>query len=109
MYILGLNETIDELVMANSTHRHEHNVLKRENCHIVGCDAEPQRSKRMSKKTWEKHAEDKHVQIEHITGILSIKICLLTAAPQLIYTEALNASYSFTTTTHMNAHTGHQN
>ena len=58
MLMLGLNETMDHLVMANCVRWYGH-VLRRENCHVwrraIDFEVEGKRKKGRSKRTWKKH------------------------------------------------------
>ena len=62
MLMLGLNEIIDQMVMANSVCWHG-NVLRREDGHILSrafdLEIEGQRKKWRSKRTWKKQVEKK--------------------------------------------------
>ena len=57
MLMLDLNETVDQLAMANRLHRHSH-VLMREDGYIMGIsldfEVEGQRKKGRPKRTWKK-------------------------------------------------------
>ena len=65
MFMLGLNETIVQMGMANSFCRHGH-VLMREDCHVLRMalifEDEGQRKKQRRKKTWRKQVEDESVK-----------------------------------------------
>ena len=62
MLILGLNDTIDQLAMANSVRCHGH-VLRREDCHVLrralNSEDGGQRKKGRPKRTWIKQVEKK--------------------------------------------------
>ena len=63
--MLGLNETIDQLAMEKSVCWHGH-VLMREDGHVLRAldfEAEGQRKKGRSKRTWEKQVEEENVKI----------------------------------------------
>ena len=64
--MLGLNETIDQLAMANSVPWYGH-VLRREDGHIfrraLDFEVEGQRMKGRLKKTWKKQAEEESVKV----------------------------------------------
>ena len=66
MFMLGLNETIDQLAMANSARWHG-NVLRREDVHVLRMafdfEAEGQRKKGMVKRTWTNQVEEESVQV----------------------------------------------
>ena len=57
MFMLGLNETIDQLAMANSVHWYG-NVLRRQDYHVLSreldLEVEGQRKKRKERKGWSK-------------------------------------------------------
>ena len=64
--MFGLNETIDQLAMANSVRWYGH-VLRRENDHIsrraLDLEVECQRKKGRPKRTWKKQVEEKSVKV----------------------------------------------
>ena len=66
MFILGLNETIDQLAMANNV-RWYGNVLRREGGHVlrraIDFEVEGQRKKERPKRTWKKQAEKESVKV----------------------------------------------
>ena len=66
MFMLGLNEIIDQLVMANSVLGYGH-VLRREDSHMLrralDFEAEGQRKKERSKRTWKKQAKEESRKI----------------------------------------------
>ena len=65
MFILGLNETIDQLAMANSVCWYGH-VLKRENCHVLWAldfEVEGQRKKGRPKRTWKRKADEESMKV----------------------------------------------
>ena len=66
MFILGLNENIDQLAMANSV-RWYGNVLRREDDHILrralNFEVEGQRKKGRPKRTWKKLVEEESVKV----------------------------------------------
>ena len=66
MFVLALNETIDQLAMANSICWYGY-VLRREDGHVLrrsfDFEAEGQRKKGGSKRTWEKQVEEDSVKV----------------------------------------------
>ena len=58
MFILGLNETIDQLAMTNSVHWYDH-VLRR----AINFEVEGQRKQGSLKRTWKKQAEEERVKV----------------------------------------------
>ena len=66
MLILGLNEKIDQLAMANSDDWYAH-VLRRGDGHVLGralnFEVEGQRKKRRPKWTWKKQVEEESVKV----------------------------------------------
>ena len=66
MFMLGLNETIDQLAMTNSVRWYCH-VLKRLDSHVLrrasDLEVEDQWKKGRPKRTWEKHIEEESVKI----------------------------------------------
>ena len=64
--MLGLNETIDQLAMANSVHWLGH-VLRREGGHVLrralDLEVEGQRKKWRPKRTWKKKVEEESVKV----------------------------------------------
>ena len=66
MSMLGLNETIDQLAMANSVLWHG-NVLRRKDGHVLrrelDFEVEGQRKKRRPKGTWKNQVEDESVKV----------------------------------------------
>ena len=66
MFMLGLNKTIDQLVMANSVHWYGH-LLRRADGHILrrvlDFEVEGQRKKGRQKKTWKKQFEKESVKV----------------------------------------------
>ena len=66
IYMLGLNETVDQLAMANGVHWYGH-VLRREDGHVLrralDFEVEGQRKKGRPKRTWKKHVEEESVKI----------------------------------------------
>ena len=81
MLMLGMNETIDQLAMANSVHWYGH-VLRREDDHIVrralGLKVEGQKKKRRLKKTRKKQDEEDSEKAEMRRGdtVCRSKWCL---------------------------------
>ena len=66
VFMLGLNETIDQLAMANSVHWHGH-MLRIEDGHILirslDIEVEDQRKKGRPKRTWKRQVEEKVVKV----------------------------------------------
>ena len=66
MFMLGLNETIDQLAMPNSVHWYFH-VLTREDGNVLGMAlnflVECQRKKCRLKRTWKKLTEEECVKV----------------------------------------------
>ena len=65
MIMLGLNESIDQLVMASSVCWYGH-VLRREDGHVLrvlNIEVEGQKKKGRPKRTWKKQVEDESVEI----------------------------------------------
>ena len=66
MFMLGLNETIDQLAIANSVHWYGH-VLRREGGHVLRWalhfEVEGQRKKGRPKRTWKRQAEEESVKV----------------------------------------------
>ena len=66
MLMLGLNETIDQLAMANSVRWNGH-VLRREGGHVMrrtlDYEAEDQRKKGRPKRTWKRQVEEERVKV----------------------------------------------
>ena len=66
MLMLGLNDTIDQLAMANSVRWYGH-VLRREDGHVLrralDFEVEGQRRKGWSKRTWKKQVEEESVKV----------------------------------------------
>ena len=66
MFMLGLNETIDQLAMANSVHWNGH-VWRREDGHLLrralDLEDEGQRKKGRPKRTWKKQVEEESMKI----------------------------------------------
>ena len=66
MFMLGLNETIDQLAMANSVLWYGH-VLRRDDGDIMRralyCKVEGQRKKHRLKRTWKKQVEEESVKV----------------------------------------------
>ena len=66
MFMLGLNETIAQLAMANSVCWHGH-VLGREDGHVLrralDFEVEGQRKKGRPKRTWKKQVEEESVKV----------------------------------------------
>ena len=64
--MLGLNETIDQLAMANNVHWYGH-VLRREDGHVLRMaldfEVEDQRKKGRPKRSWKKQVEEESVKI----------------------------------------------
>ena len=64
--MLGLNETIDQLAIANSVHWYGH-VLRREDDYVLRraleFEVEGQRKKGKAKRTWQKLVEEESVKI----------------------------------------------
>ena len=64
--MLGLNETIDQLAMANSVDWHDH-LLRREYGHVLrkalDFEVEGQRMKERPKRTWKKLVEEESVKV----------------------------------------------
>ena len=64
MFMLGLSETIDQLVMANSVHWYGQ-VLRRDNDHVLRralySEVDGQRKKGRPKRTWKNHIEEERV------------------------------------------------
>ena len=64
--MLGLNETIDQLAMANSVRWYGH-VLRREDGHVLrralDFEVEGQRKKARSKMTWKKQVMEESVKV----------------------------------------------
>ena len=66
MFMLGLNEKIDQLAIANSVCRYDH-VLRREDGHVLRrafhFEVEDQRKKWRPKRTWKKQVEEESVKV----------------------------------------------
>ena len=66
MFILGLNENIDQLTMAKSVRWYGH-VLSREDGHVLrralGFEVEGQRKKGRSKRMWNGHVEEEGMEV----------------------------------------------
>ena len=66
MFMLGLNETIDQLAMASSVRWHCHS-LRREDGHVLRIaldfDVEGEGKKGRQKRTWRKHVEEESVKV----------------------------------------------
>ena len=66
MFILGLNEIIDELAMANSVRWYGH-VLRREDGHVLGMalyfEIYGQWNKGRLRRTWKKQVEEESVKV----------------------------------------------
>ena len=66
MFMLGLNETMDQLAMANSVHWYDH-VLRREDGHILrrafDFEVEGQRKKGRVKRTWKSQVEEESMKV----------------------------------------------
>ena len=66
MFMLGLNETIDQLAMANSVRWYAH-VLGSEDGHVLrntlNFEVEGQRKKGRPKRTWRKQVEEESVKV----------------------------------------------
>ena len=66
MFILGLNETIDQWAMTNSVRSYEH-VLRREDGHVLrkalDLEVEDQRKKGRLKRPWKKQVEEESVKV----------------------------------------------
>ena len=66
MLMLGLNETMDHLAMANSVHCYCH-VLRREDGHVLSraleFEVESQRKKGRLKRTWKKQVEEESMKV----------------------------------------------
>ena len=66
MFILGLNETMDQLAMASSVRWYVH-VLRREDGHVLrrplDFEVESQRKKGRLKRTWEKQVEEESMKV----------------------------------------------
>ena len=66
MFMLGLNESMDQLAMANSVRWNSH-VLKREDGHVMrrelDLEVEGQRKKGRPKRTWKKQVEEESVKV----------------------------------------------
>ena len=66
MLLLGLNETIHQLAMANSVHWHSH-VLRRENGHALRSaldfEVEGQGKNWRPKRNWKEQVEDESVKV----------------------------------------------
>ena len=64
--MLGLNEAMDQLAMANSIHWYDH-VLKMEDGHVsrraLHFEVEGHRKKGRLKKTWKKKVEEESVKV----------------------------------------------
>ena len=62
----GLNETMDQLAMANSVHWYGH-VLRREDGHVLrralDFEVEGQRKKGRVKRTWKKQVEEESAKV----------------------------------------------
>ena len=67
MFMLGLSETIDQLVMANSVRWYGH-VLRREGGHAMrralNFEFDGQRKKGRPKRTWKKQIEEECVKVD---------------------------------------------
>ena len=66
IFLLGLNETMDQLAMANSVHWYGH-VLRREDGHFlrraVDFEVEGQRMKGRPKRKWKKQIKEESVNV----------------------------------------------
>ena len=66
MFMLGLNETIDQLAMATSVRWYGH-VLRREDVHVMrrtlDFEVEGQRKKWRPKRTWKRQVDEESVKI----------------------------------------------
>ena len=66
MFMLGLNEALDQLAMVNSVHWYGH-VLRREDGLILGraldFEVEGQSKKGMPKRTWKRQVEEESVKV----------------------------------------------
>ena len=66
MFMLGLNETINQLAMAKSVRWHGH-VLRREDGHVMrrtlDFEVECQKKKWRLKRTWKKQVEEERVKV----------------------------------------------
>ena len=66
LLMLGFNETIDQLAMANSVHWYG-DVLRREDGHVLrralDYEVEGQRKKGRLKRTWERQVEEESVTV----------------------------------------------
>ena len=75
--MLGLNETIDQLAMANSVRWYDH-VLRREDGHILrralDFEVEGQRMKGRLKRTWKKQVEEGSVKVGLRRSTLPFKV-----------------------------------
>ena len=66
MFMLGLNETIDQLAMTSSVHLYGH-VLRREDGHVLrralGLEVEDRRKKGRLNSTWKEQVEGESVKV----------------------------------------------
>ena len=66
MSMLGLNETIDQLAMANCIHGYVH-VLRREDCHVLrralDIEVEGQRKKGRQNRTWKMQVDEQTMKV----------------------------------------------
>ena len=64
--MLGLNETMDRLAMANSVRCYVH-VLRREDCHVLrrafDFEAEGERKKERSTRIWKRQVEEESMKV----------------------------------------------
>ena len=78
--MLGLNETIDQLAMANSVRWNGH-VLRREDGHVLrralDFEVESQRKKWTVKRTWRKQAEEECVKVGLMHSVAQSDCCWL--------------------------------
>ena len=76
-FMLGLNETIDQLAIANSVRWYDH-VLRREDGHILrralDFEVEGQRMKGRLKRTWKKQVEEGSVKVGLRRSTLPFKV-----------------------------------
>ena len=67
MFMSGLNETIDQYIMANSVHWYGY-LLRREDGHVLRralyFEVEGQKKKGRPKKTWKKQVEEEGVKVD---------------------------------------------
>ena len=77
MLVLSLNETIDQLAMANSVSWYGH-VLRREDGHVLrkalDYEVDVQRKKWRLKKTWKKLVEEESVNVDLSSEKSMIKV-----------------------------------